>query len=125
MAVTRAADAPTFAVPGFHFTGHTAPSRGATELSTWRLRIDPRAASDPHRLDHEEVFIVLEGAMTATVDGEEVALSPGDALAVPAGALLRVSNTSNTPAHAIACLPAGARATLADGHELGTPLWAR
>ena len=56
MAVVRMTDAPTFTVDGFHFVGLTAPSRGATELSTWRLEIEPNAKSGAHWLDHEEVF---------------------------------------------------------------------
>jgi hypothetical protein len=37
MHVVRAAEAPTFSLPGFRFTGLTAPSRGASELCTWYL----------------------------------------------------------------------------------------
>lgn len=125
MAVTRASEAPTFDVPGFHFTGCTAPSRGATELATWRLRVEAGAISDLHHLDREEVFILLEGVMTATIDGEDITLSTGDALAVPPHSLLQVSNKSDAPAHAVVCLPVGAQATLADGRELGAPPWAR
>ena len=49
MAVVRGADAPTFSVPGFEFMGQTAPSRGATELSSWRVTALPGAASAAHR----------------------------------------------------------------------------
>ncbi|HMA34627.1 MAG TPA: cupin domain-containing protein [Chloroflexia bacterium] len=125
MAITRAAEAPAFAVPGFQIQGLTAPSRGAQELCTWRLHAAPGAASDPHRLDHEEVFILLEGTLTVAVDGQEAILDAGDALAAPAGALLQVANRAGTPARAIVCLPAGAQAVLGDGQALGVPLWAR
>src|SRR5690349_14512529 len=83
MAIVRAAEAPVFELPGFQFNGLTAPSRGAQELCTWRLWVAPGAASDLHKLDHEEVFIVLAGTLTTVVDGQETVLSPGDALSVP------------------------------------------
>lgn len=33
--------------------------------------------------DHEEIYLLLEGAATVTVDGEDVALEPGDAVHLP------------------------------------------
>ena len=36
MPVIRSTNAPTFTVDGFHFVGLTSPSRGASELCTWR-----------------------------------------------------------------------------------------
>ncbi len=125
MSLTRAAQAPHFDLDGFHFLGFTAPSRGATELCTWQLEIDPGAASGAHRLDREEVFIALQGAFSVVLDGEETELTPGDALAVPARSLLQVSNRSNTAARALVCISAGFRATSADGHDIGTPPWAQ
>jgi len=125
MNITLATEAPLFSLPGIHFTGHTAPSRGASELCTWRLQVDPGIIGDPHRLDREEVFVILEGSLTVTVNDEEATLQEGDSLAVPAGALLRVGNRGTAPAQAIVCLPAGARATMEDGREFGIPPWAR
>jgi len=125
MPITRATQAPSFELEGFHFLGFTAPSRGATELCTWRLDIEPGAESEAHRLDREEVFIVLEGTITVGLDEKEINLAVGDALAVPAQSLLQVGNRSDAPARALVCVSAGVRATFADGRELGTPPWAR
>ena len=49
MPVVRTTTAPTFTIGGFHLTGLTAPSRGASELCTWRLEIEPHAKSEAHR----------------------------------------------------------------------------
>jgi mannose-6-phosphate isomerase-like protein (cupin superfamily) len=125
MPVTRAIHAPIFTVPGFRFIGLTAPSRGATEICTWQLQADVEAKSVAHRLDHEETFIVLDGTLTTTVDGEDSELAAGDAIVVPAHSLLQVANQGNIPSHAIVCLPAGTRATHANGGEIGTPQWAQ
>ncbi len=125
MPVIRAANAPTFTIDGFHFTGLTAPSRGASELCTWRLEIEPHAESEAHWLDHEEVFILLDGAITISVAGEDIALQAGDALSVPARSPLQLINTSGVTAHVLVCLPAGAQGTMTDGREVGTPPWAQ
>lgn len=125
MPTIRAAEAPAFDVPGFHFTGYTAPSRGATEICSWRLQIEPGALSEVHWLDHEEIFLLLEGELTVSVAGEEIKLATGDALAVPARSPLQIANRENLPACAIVCLPVGTQATGANGHVIGTPLWAR
>jgi quercetin dioxygenase-like cupin family protein len=87
--------------------------------------MDPGAASPPHRLSHEEVFVQLSGELRVTLDGAELVLRPGDALAVPAGGELLVANRSAGIASAIVCVPAAMEAALSDGTPLGTPEWAR
>jgi mannose-6-phosphate isomerase-like protein (cupin superfamily) len=125
MPIVRAANAPAFTLEGFHFIGLTAPSRGASELCTWRLKIDPQARSEAHWLDHEEVFILLDGAITISIAGEDNELHAGDAISVPARSLLQLTNPYEIAAHALVCLPAGARGTMADGRQVGTPPWAQ
>ena len=125
MPITRAAQAAHFDLDGFHFLGFTSPSRGATELCTWQIDIDPGATSDPHRLNHEEVFIPLQGTLSVTLDGEEIELTAGDALAVPAHCLLQVVNHNDEAARALVCVSAGFKAIHADGREIGTPPWAQ
>ena len=125
MPVIHAAEAPTFELPGTHFTGYTAPSRGAEEICTWRLRIDPGVQAEGHWLDHEEIFIVLDGTLSGSVAGEEIELNAGDALSVPAQAMLQLANRGTQPVVAIACLPVGAQGTMASGQVVGTPSWAR
>ena len=125
MSVVRINEAPHFNVEGFHFTGLTSPSRGASEISTWRLEVEPGAHSDPHWLDHEEIFILLDGVITVSVAGESTELHAGDALNVPAHSLLQLTGSREQAAHAIVCLPAGTKATMANGQEIGTPPWAQ
>lgn len=125
MPVTRAAEAPAFTLPGFRFISLTTPSRGASELCTWHLYVEPQAFSGaPHWLDHEEVFVLLEGTLQAIVDGERVSLAAGDALVVPAHTRLQLSNPGDSPAHALVCIAAGFQA-FADGQTIDTPPWAQ
>jgi quercetin dioxygenase-like cupin family protein len=41
---------------------------------------------------HEEIYLLLEGGASVTVDGETVALSPGDAVLVPPDATRQIHN---------------------------------
>ncbi len=125
MPVIRATEAPIFDTPDAHVTGYTSPGRGATEICTWRLQIKPGAQSPAHWLDHEEIFLQLDGTLHFSIADEEIALNAGDALAVPARTMFQIANRGTQPATAIACLPAGAEGTLASGEVVGVPLWAR
>lgn len=125
MSVVRAAEAPIFEQPDVRIIGYTSPSRGASEICTWRLQIEPGLESPAHWLDHEEIFLLLEGNLTFSVGDEEIELRGGDALAVPAHTLMQIFNRSQQPGVAIVCLPAGAQGTLASGEVVGVPLWAR
>jgi mannose-6-phosphate isomerase-like protein (cupin superfamily) len=126
MALVRATEAARFDLPGIHFLGLLAPSRGSTELCTWRLEVDPGAGGDDqaHQLDHEEVFVILEGSLAITVDGQTFDLGAGDALAVPARSPLSVANRTSMKASALVCIHAGFRAIMANGEEIDTPPWA-
>jgi quercetin dioxygenase-like cupin family protein len=126
MAVVRAENALTFTIDdGVRVTGLTAPSRGASEICTWRLEIEPNVKGEAHWLDHEEIFIMLDGSVTFSVAGEDIELHAGDALSVPARSLIQFVHGEKTTAHLIVCLPVGARGTMADGREVGVPQWAR
>lgn len=87
--------------------------------------VDPGAASDAHRLNHEEVFIPLHGTLSVVLDGKEMEVATGDACSVPAQCLLQVANRSHEAVRALVCVPAGIKATFADGREVGTPPWAQ
>ncbi|HEX6543884.1 MAG TPA: cupin domain-containing protein [Ktedonobacterales bacterium] len=126
MAFVSAADAPVFTLPGLEFHGLTAPSRGAREICTWHLYVAPEYLdSEAHSLDREEVFVLLEGQLVVTVEGERTILTPGDAVAVQAGAQIQVSNPASVPAHALVCISTGFQRVMADGQPVGTPPWAQ
>jgi mannose-6-phosphate isomerase-like protein (cupin superfamily) len=125
MPVVRVKDAPTFDLDGFRFHGLTAPSRGATELCTWRLSITVGAESEAHHIDREEVFIVLDGSISIITAAEEFQLHAGDAISIPAQTQFHLKNASQENAQIVVCLPVGFHATMADGRKVGTPPWAQ
>ena len=126
MTYVSMADAPVFSLPGVEFRGLTAPSRGAREICTWHLYVAPEHVNDEaHSLDREEVFVLLEGRLSVEINGARTLLAPGDAIAVPAGAQLRIGNPDSVSAHALVCIAAGFQAVMANGEVIDTPPWAR
>jgi mannose-6-phosphate isomerase-like protein (cupin superfamily) len=123
MTVIRAAEAPRFQLPGVEFTGLAAPSRGSAGLCTWRLTVDAGLVQkESHTIDRDEVFMVLSGTVQITPDGEK--LGPGDAVVVPAGEPIQLSNLGDTPAELYVAITAGFTGTLTDGTPI-TPPWAQ
>jgi mannose-6-phosphate isomerase-like protein (cupin superfamily) len=123
MHVITAEQAPRFHLPGVEFAGLAAPSRGSADVCTWRITVDPGLESpQSHRLDRDEVFMVVSGGIRLDPDG--ALLGPGDAAVVPAGTPIQLSNPGDEPAVVHVVVPAGVTATMADGTEAGTPPWA-
>jgi mannose-6-phosphate isomerase-like protein (cupin superfamily) len=123
MTVIRAAEAPRFQLPGVEFTGLAAPSRGSAGLCSWRLTVDVGlVGKESHTIDRDEVFMVLSGTVRVTPDGET--LGPGDAIVVPAGEPIQLSNLGDTQAELYVAITAGFTGTLADGTAI-TPPWAQ
>lgn len=121
MQVIHAGDAPRFQLPGVEFTGYAAPSRGSAGLCTWRLTVDVGHGGDaPHTLDRDEVFMVLSGR----VQLGDVELGPGDAVVVPAGEPIALTNLGEQKAELIVAITAGFTGHLADGTTVQPP-WAQ
>jgi quercetin dioxygenase-like cupin family protein len=123
MTVISSSTAPTFEEGGSFVTGLASPSRGSHEISAWRLRLAPGAASPVHTLTHEEVFIALSGSAVATLDGGRHELGPGDALVVSPGERFAIATAGEEPFEAVACMRCGGLATV--GGESFAPPWAQ
>ena len=85
-------------------------------------RIGQHAAT-PHSLTREEVFVVLEGAASVRIAGNETHAAAGDAIVVPAGPEFELANAGAGPLRLLCCLPVGGQARLPDGSTF-TPPWA-
>src|SRR3954451_24867022 len=113
MHVIRAAGAPQFQLPGVGFIGYAALSRGSAGLCTWRLTVDVGHGGDaPHTIDRDEVFMVLSGSVQLTPDGDK--LGPGDAVVVPVGEPISVTNLGESKAELIVAVTAGFTGLMAD-----------
>jgi quercetin dioxygenase-like cupin family protein len=123
MPVITAQDAPTFETGEALITGLASPSRGASDTAAWRVRFRSDQPSPVHALDREEVFVVLEGSLTARYEGrEDETAHAGGALIVPAGVEFSLVAREGS-AEAVCMLPVGGRAIL-DGETI-TPPWAQ
>ena len=124
MYVIEAANAPRFELPGIEFTGLASPSRGSSEVCTWRLSIAAGLQSDAaHTVDRDEVFMVVAGAVQISPGGQT--LRAGDAVVVPAGQPIQIVNPGDERAEVYVAIRAGFTPTMADGTAVATPPWAR
>ena|SRR5436309_1954062 len=124
MTVATLAEAPAFERDGFTIHSLAVPSRGSRELSIWSLEGVPGSASVEHSLDHEEVFVVQSGRLTAVIDGVEQSAGPGDALMVPVDTLFRLRAEGAEPLRAICCASKDVVGTI-PGHGSIRPPWAQ
>ena len=85
MPIVKSDDAPEFDLAGVRVHGLSSPSRGALETMSYRVDLGPGQRLPDHTHDHEEVFHVLSGTITVSLDGEETPLGPGDTVMVPPG----------------------------------------
>src|SRR5689334_10388224 len=111
--VITAREAPTFDAGGATITGLASPSRGSADTAVWRVRFHPDRPSPRHAVSREEIFIVLEGAITARFGDHEETATAGGALIVPANEEFTLT-ALGAPAEAVCTMPIGGQA-ISDG----------
>lgn len=116
-------DAEVFEAHGTRFSSYVRPSRGSSELCTWRVDVAPGLTGAPHRPSREEVICCIEGQLTITLDGTQHDLHPGDIAYVPADTQVRLDGGPAGGA-ALTTSLAGFEATMSDGSRF-RPEWAR
>ncbi len=124
MTLIAAADAAVFDIPDTHVVAYAAPSRGSTQLCLWRIDIAAGATTPLHHMDCEEVFLCVGGSAVVAVDGEERRVGAGDCLVLPAGADFSFRVDAEAPFQAVACIPAGGKATMTESGDTLVPPWA-
>jgi quercetin dioxygenase-like cupin family protein len=98
------------------------PSLGAATLALWRVEMTAGQRGPEHTFDVEQVWTVVGGGADVELDGQTLAVAPGDTLVLPAGGIRRVA-AADDGLEALVAAPAGARAQLSDGTDKGTPPW--
>ncbi|MEC3956987.1 cupin domain-containing protein [Nocardia sp. CDC153] len=121
MPVIHAADTQAHEMHGSRFTPLIRPSVGSVDLCLWRLEIGPGTEGVAHRIHREEAFVVLEGGITLTIDGEAARLAAGDAALAPAGSTIRLDNPAATQAILLVNAPVGFSGELLDGTVVNPP----
>jgi quercetin dioxygenase-like cupin family protein len=110
-----------FDAPGATILGLASPSRGSVETAAWRVRFEPDQPSPPHSLSREEIFVVIEGSLTAHYGDREETADAGGALIVPPGERFTLLATGHA-AEAVCVMPAGGQAIIDGGAFV--PPWA-
>ncbi len=124
MHVITPTDDNVIATAAAEMTGLASPSRGSTELSTWKVGIEPDTAGPKHVIDREQVWTVTAGALEVVAEGRTEQVREGQTLVVPAG-VLRVFRTTDQAAEALVAMAVGGRAFL-PGDDTGQPVpWAQ
>ncbi len=122
MPVIRRADSRRTRTPNAVMTTFASPTQGGSGIALWRVDMAPGAAGPLHAFDTEQVWTVLDGGATVTLDGEDLTVAAGDSVVLPAGALRRITADPRTGVAAVAAAAAGARAAV-PGDEPVLPAW--
>jgi quercetin dioxygenase-like cupin family protein len=110
-----------FTLPGITFTALVSPSVGSRETSVWQIEIAPGTPGAKHQLTREEIIVVLSGKAMAMLNGEAVEITQGSAVAVPPDTDFSLTNPFEEAFRAMAMIPAGAEARMADGAAFAPP----
>ncbi len=122
MPVIRRADSRRTRTPNAVMTTFASPTQGGSGIALWRVDMAPGAAGPLHAFDTEQVWTVLDGGATVTLDGEDLAVAAGDSVVLPAGALRRIAADPDAGVAAVVAAAGGARAVV-PGDEPVLPAW--
>lgn len=122
MPIISADEVVRFKTHGSTFSSYVAPSRGSEQLCAWRLEVPANTPGTTHRLDREEVILVLDGRLHVVLGDQDQTLDAGDVVLVPRDVDLRV-DAGPRGATAWVTTTAGLAAVTADGTRIEPP-WA-
>jgi quercetin dioxygenase-like cupin family protein len=87
ISTVRAGESRRTETPNATMTTLASPTLGASAgLSMWQVEMTGAARGPVHVFDSEQLWTVLEGELSVTVDGESSELAVGDTVIFPAGA---------------------------------------
>lgn len=125
MTVTRLADIPGIETPNATMRTLASPSRNRSALAVWQATLQPGASGPEHRMDADQVYLVLAGSLTITVDGTAQSAGVSDSVFVPGNALRQIANEGEIPLSIVVSMPAGAQVSTPSGSHHGELPWAR
>ena len=121
--LARAGQARRTETPNALMTTLASPSQGpAATLSMWRVEMRAGQQGPPHVFDTEQIWHLLTGQAQVSIGTEQLVLSPGDTVVLPAGTERQV--TARADAQLIVCGPADAVVhPPGEATPRGTPPW--
>jgi mannose-6-phosphate isomerase-like protein (cupin superfamily) len=121
--LVRAGQARRTETPNAVMTTLASPSQGPTsQLSMWLVEMRASQQGPLHVFDAEQIWHLLDGQAEMTVGTQQVMLSPGDAIVLPAGTERQVR--ARTDVRLVVCGRGDAIVQAAgDPAPRGTPPW--
>ncbi|MFC5667539.1 cupin domain-containing protein [Kitasatospora misakiensis] len=121
MSVIRSTDARRTETPNAVMTTHASPTQGGTGLAMWRVEMQPARSGPRHAMDTEQVWTFLTGSAVVDLNGEELTLTAGDTLVLPADTPRRLHTTEGFTA--VVASPAPSTAHNLDSGDKVAPPW--
>lgn len=121
--LVRAGQARRTKTPTALMTTLASPAQGPTAaLSMWRVQTCAGQQGPPHLFDTEQIWHLLTGRAQVSIGTEQLVLSPGDTVVLPAGTQRQV--TARADAQLIVCGRGDAIARVpGEAAPRGTPPW--
>ena len=92
-----------------------------TAVAVWRSTTAPGTAGPVHRIDREQVLVVIEGTLSVTIGDATAEAGPGDAVLLAAGVVRQLRNDGSVPVVTITSAIPGSLATVGDGEAVIVP----
>ncbi|MGW6705716.1 cupin domain-containing protein [Streptomyces sp. NPDC054956] len=86
--------------PNATMTGFAAPSRGSSELSTWRVDMAAGLTGPDHSVSREQVWTLTAGSLEVVWDGDRTEkVTAGQTMVLPPDVLRRIHATESFQAY--------------------------
>ena len=109
MAIIHEADSRRTETPNAVMTTLASSTQGGSRIALWRVEMAPEASGPPHVFDTEQVWTVLDGGARIELAGEEITVTTGDTVIMPADALRQVFADAEHGFTAMVCALASAK----------------
>lgn len=110
MPVIRQAESRRTETPNAVMTTLASPTQGGSGHAVWRVDMCAGQRGPAHTVDTEQVWTLLDGALTAEIGDETLEAGSGDTLVLPPDLPRRITAHAETGVTAIVVAPAGMRA---------------
>ena len=122
MTLVRSDAARRVETPNAVMTTYASPSQGGAAAALWRVEMAPGAVGPLHVMDGEQIWTVLDGAATVSVDDERLDARVGDTVVLDAGRPRRIAAD---PQRGLTAIVTGRGADVASGpgREPTVPPW--
>jgi quercetin dioxygenase-like cupin family protein len=124
MSSIRLDDARVTETPAATMRTYASPTMpGDADVAVWRTEMGAGVSGPLHAVDSDQVVVVIEGRLSAEIDGRPCQVSAGDSVVLRAGAQRRLTAGEDGVVTLTASTP-GASARVGDGDPVPVP-WTR